>query len=283
MKTKVLFLATAILSILSISCATTKVQTINSTIQEAQLDLGSLPRDQYVIIGKVEGEGRITAKTSTINKQIRSNAEGLQVYNNYEVSGDNGKYGFINSEIDTNMSIIDKAIAMATYKMIQAAQYNNADTVIYVTTTTTIVPNTYKSLSKESFVIAKVSGLAVKIKTDSNIQVKIPSVSEQEKIDDAEIQKLEDENALKIKKEKGNTEKKSADKKNVTTKDSDEVNDEKEETSNSEAVESTEEKTANTESIKSSTTEETVTATTVTDENNTVTEESVKSEEKKVQ
>ena len=220
------------------------------------------------------------SKTNVINKQIQSEATGLQVYNKYEVSGDSGKYGFINSNIDTNMSIIDKAIAMATYKMIQAAKYNNADTVIYVTTTTTIVPNTYKAFSKESFVIAKVSGLAVKIKTDSNVQVKIPSVSEQEKIDDVEIQKLEDENALKMKKE--NTEKESDDKKNEAKEDSAEVNGEKEKASNSEAVESTEEKTVNTESVESSTNGETATDTTVSDENNTVTEGSVKSEETKI-
>jgi len=200
MKSRVIFLFTIALSVFCISCASTKVQTINSTMTEAQFNLSSLSRDQYVIIGAVQGEGRITVKTSLLEKQAKSKALNEVNYNAEDISGDNGKYGFLNSKINTNMTVIDKAIAMATYKMIQAAQYNNADTVIYATTTTTIVPNTYSPFSNESFVIAKVSGLAVKIKPDVNAQVKIPTESEREQFDDVELEKIEKENVKSSKK-----------------------------------------------------------------------------------
>ena len=174
MKTKMALLTTAILSLLCISCASNNIMSVNSTIQPATLDIGSLSRDQYVVIGQVSGEGIITAKTNLIKKQAKLLASQEPTYFDVEVTGDSGRYGFLGSAVNTNMTVLEKAVAIATYKMIQAAQYNGADTVVYVTTTTKILPKGYSSLSSESIVSAKVTGLAIKIKPDSGVNIKIP-------------------------------------------------------------------------------------------------------------
>jgi|SRR5574344_181904 hypothetical protein len=209
MKLKVLSTTSILCAILFASCASTNVQVTNATIEPATLDLGSLPRDQYIIIGQVSGEGIIVAKDSDIRREAKLKALQEPVFNTASVEGDNGRYGFL-GEQNTNMTILEKAIAMGTYKMIKAAQYNGADTVIYVTTTTTIVPKSHSLFSKESTVTAKVSGLAVKIKPNDGIKIKVPQPEEQVfkqveledpapvKIDDSELSSSSEKNASTV-------------------------------------------------------------------------------------
>lgn len=178
MKTKLAFLTTVALVLFLFSCASPKIMSVNTTIQPATLDLGSLPRDQYVVIGQVSGEGYITAKTTDIEKQAKSRALIEPSYYSVDIQGDTDRYGFLGNEVNTNMTVIEKAIAIATYKMIQAAQYNGADTVVYVTTTTKILPKSYSAFSSESIISAKVTGLAIKLKPDAGIQIKIPEPEE---------------------------------------------------------------------------------------------------------
>lgn len=178
MKSKAFFLTAIFIALLGVSCTSTNIQTTNASIQPATLDLGSLPRDQYIIIGKVSGEGIIVANNRDIQREAKKKAIEEPVFNEAQASGDNGRYGFL-GQPNTNMTILEKAVAMATYKMIQAAQYNGADTVIYVNTTTTIIPKGHSLFSSKSTVTAKVTGLAVKIKPNEGIQVKVPASDEQ--------------------------------------------------------------------------------------------------------
>jgi len=200
MKTKIVCATVATCVLLAVSCASTNVMSVNATMQPAVLDIGSLSRDQYIIIGQVSGEGYITAKTSIIKNQAKTKAVLEPTYFSTDVIGDSGRYGFLGSEVNTNMTILDKAIAIATYKMIQAAQYNGADTVVYVTTTTKILPKSYSSFSSGSIVSAKVTGLAIKIKPDAGIKIKIPD-PEESVIKQVEQEKAAEKAAKKTKAE----------------------------------------------------------------------------------
>lgn len=179
MKSKLCIAVVSAAALLCVSCASNNLQSINATMKEATIDLGSFPRDQYIIIGQVSGEGKITVKNGTIVKEAKNKAMELPEYNNSSAIGDNGRYGFIGSNPNTNMTVMEKAVAIATYKMIQTAQLNGADTVLYVTTTTTTVPKSLSAFSNESIITAKVTGLAVKIKPNDGIKIKLPEPEEQ--------------------------------------------------------------------------------------------------------
>src|SRR5574344_1896159 len=88
MKSKLVFAVVAAVALFGVSCASNNIMAVDSTMQEATLDLGSLPRDQYVIIGQVSGEGIITAKTSLIKKQARKLASAEPTYFDVDVQGD---------------------------------------------------------------------------------------------------------------------------------------------------------------------------------------------------
>ena len=68
------------------------------------------------------------------------------------------------------MSVKERAIALATYKLLNVAKYNNADALIYVTQDISVK----RESGAKSSVTATVSALAVKVKAD--VEAEIPVV-----------------------------------------------------------------------------------------------------------
>ncbi len=154
------------ISALFVSCASIPSGT-KATMEETQV---SLNRDQYTIIGRITESATVIASNSAIKREVKNYATGIKEINKASLKGDDGNYGFIGSNIPSNMSVKERAIALATYKLLNVAKYNNADALIYVTQDISVK----RESGAKSSVTATVSALAVKVKAD--VEAEIPVV-----------------------------------------------------------------------------------------------------------
>ncbi|MBP5251073.1 MAG: hypothetical protein J6Z17_01510 [Treponema sp.] len=152
------------------SCASAKNEIV-AVIPEAKLDLGAMPRDSYIILGQVSGESSLLASPADIERADKNRALDIREYNTYSLIGDTGKYGFVGN-VNNNMSVTEKAVALATYKMIDVARYNGADAVVFVNSTVSITKG--EGFMADSTVKAKTTGIAVKLKADKGVVIELP-------------------------------------------------------------------------------------------------------------
>ncbi|MCH5291668.1 MAG: hypothetical protein J1D88_07955 [Treponema sp.] len=171
MKNIICFVSACLCTFVFASCAT-PLRTAVSTMPEAALDLGSLSRDQYIVVGTVAGEASVDVSSSDLKKDLEADLDEHSVGRSYKLKGDTGAYGFIGTAKRT-MTIEDRVIALATYKMIEMARCNQADAVLYVNTAIDI-----KDKKRTNTVTAKVTGIAIKLKPDSSEMLSLPSEQE---------------------------------------------------------------------------------------------------------
>ncbi len=151
---------------LLLSCASTP-RTTSVTMQEASV---TLQREQYVILGRITESATVIAATSALEREEKNLATGAKEINDTVLDGDNGNYGFIGTNIPSNLTIKEKAVALATYKLLELAKFNEADAVLYVTQNISVKQeSTFRSR-----VTATVSALAVQVKADADAKLPAP-------------------------------------------------------------------------------------------------------------
>lgn len=183
---KLIIVLSALSAFVFASCSTMPLTQVNDTIAGPEMDFAKLNRDDYIVLGKVSGKGSIIASDSQISSERKNRLSGSRPSSNVTLKGDTLRYGYLNEEQFPVHTAEEKAVANAMYQMIELAEYNDADAVIFVTTRVTIVPepqpNAFANVFKhESRINAVVSGLAVKIK-DNGTGIK-QGIREQEDLD----------------------------------------------------------------------------------------------------
>ena len=163
---KVIFGMVCLASLFMISCASTSISNISIF---PQAELGDLPADHYSIIGEISAESKITVKTGDIEKEFKNNASVDKVLLSINAIGDDFNYGFVGKPVKTNLSVFERSIALAEYKLIELARYNKADAIICLKTKT----ETKKDKSN-TIITTKASGYAVKIKIDEGFVIEYP-------------------------------------------------------------------------------------------------------------
>ena len=188
MKVKAFFTVLAACAVTAVSCASVGKETY-SVMPGAEVDLASLPKDSYVILGTVAGESSVKASVSDIEKVRKNRATSFFEYNTFTLEGDNGNYGFV-GKVKENMSVEERTEALAAYKMIELARYNKADAVICVSTVTEIIPDE-GFMASSCTVKSKVSGIAIKFNADKGAVIEYPPEPEPEPepvIEDAAVE-----------------------------------------------------------------------------------------------
>ena len=177
------------------SCATAGAM-VKTHIPNPDDSSAPLNKDDYVVLGTVSGTGYVIASDKEINSERKAAAEGLRPVHDIILEGDTLRYGYLNNYAYPFQTAEEKAVANATYTMIETALFNGADAVVYVTTRVSIIPVVNKDggrnfFNPQSKITAKISGIAVKLKDrGTGIQT---GAGEQENLDPAA--------AIKIKRE----------------------------------------------------------------------------------
>ena len=164
------------------SCASAPKLSNISKFPEIEPD--SLSADRYIVLGEVSGESVFVVNTEDLSKEKQNAYSEEPKYYVPVIKADDGNYGFIGKEISSDLTIQERAIAAAEYKLIELARYNNADAVICVKTDSKIQPSGASTL-----ITTKVSGLAIKIKADEGYTIEYP----QEDTWDSSAYDLEDD------------------------------------------------------------------------------------------
>lgn len=204
---KVLALIASIASATIImSCASSGIAAVDTTINEQNIDITSMKREDYIILGYVSGEGSIVAS----DKLIANQRSGTLPTRRMNLKNDTFRYGYTSSIKPYAMTVEETAIANATYKMIKQAETNGADTVAFVQTHVSIIPKLTEKgkqsfFDPESTVTAKVTGIAIKIKNEVPALQPAP-VSEAEDLDPVATFKYQKTNAEKLAREKAEAE-----------------------------------------------------------------------------
>jgi hypothetical protein len=177
------------------SCATAGAM-VKTHIPNPDDSSAPLNKDDYVVLGTVSGTGYVIASDKEINAERKAAAEGLRPVHDIILEGDTLRYGYLNNNAYPFQTAEEKAVANATYNMIETALFNKADAVLYVTTRVSIIPVVNKDgrrnfFNPQSKITAKISGIAVKLK-DRGIGIQT-GTGEQEDLDPAA--------AIKIKRE----------------------------------------------------------------------------------
>jgi hypothetical protein len=186
-----LFAAVLILT----SCATAGAM-VKTHIPNPDDSSAPLNKDEYIVLGTVSGTGYVIASDKEINSERKAASEGLRPAYDIILEGDTLRYGYLNDRAYPFQTAEEKAVANATYNMIETALFNGADAVVYVANRVSIIPVVNKDGSRNLFnpqskITAKISGIAVKLRDrGTGIQ---PGTGEQENLDPA--------TAIKMKKE----------------------------------------------------------------------------------
>ena len=175
-------------AVLTLAACSTVPPAENLTMQEAELNLSSLKRDEYVILGRIAGEATATISSATLKSDIKKRTSGEPTAYSTVFPGDSGHYGFVGTKAATNMGITEKITAMATYNMLNTAKFNDADAVLYVTRQLQVTERGSKSV-----VTAKVSGVAIQLKADEGVEIKYPVLKTNSKAEDEEATEAEPE------------------------------------------------------------------------------------------
>ena len=157
-------LAVGLCAVLFASCASNSLSNI-STFPE--LKEGNFNSDRYIILGEVSGESVVSVKSTEIINEKKNlitgeNAEIILI-------GDNKNYGFVGKDARTNLTVLERAQALAEYKLISLAEFNNADAVIGLKKKIEITEDKSYSVIKTT-----VSGYAVRIIPDKGYVIEFP-------------------------------------------------------------------------------------------------------------
>lgn len=190
-----------------VSCASGTVAAVDTSINGQDISVTSLNRSDYTILGYVSGEGSVIASDKVIAKERL----GIRPVKRLQLENDTFRYGFTGTEHPAIMTVQETAIANAMYKMIKQAESNGADSVAFIQTRVSIIPKISSSghqdyFNPESTVTAKVTGIAIKIKSETP-SLQLAPVSECEDLDPAATFKYEKANSEKTMREKAEADK----------------------------------------------------------------------------
>jgi hypothetical protein len=169
------------------SCATAGAM-MKTHIPNPDDSSAPLNKDEYIVLGTVSGTGYVIASDKEINTERKAASEGVRPVHDIILEGDTLHYGYLNNHAYPFQTAEEKAVANATYNMIETALFNEADAVVYVTTRVSIIPVVNKDggrnfFNPQSKITAKISGIAVKLRDrGTGIQ---PGTGEQENLDPA--------------------------------------------------------------------------------------------------
>ena len=168
---KKLFVAFAsIFCLFFVSCAS---NSFGSLCEFPVIDSGDLASGRYIVMGEVTG----TSSISMTNKEYNNLIKNEFSYDPQNVSvnfkNDTATYGFIGKPVNIKMNVFERSAALAEYDLIQTAKYNEADAIACFKSETTIIADSHHTTVK-----TVVSGLAVKVNTDSGYTIKLPITEE---------------------------------------------------------------------------------------------------------
>jgi hypothetical protein len=169
------------------SCATAGAL-VKNYITNPDSSLVDLNKEGYTVLGQVSGTGTIIANDKEINQEREALTAGIRPVKDIILEGDTLRYGYLNNTQYPVQTAEEKAVANATYNMIEQALYNDADAVICVKTRMSVIPFVNENGSRNIFnpkstITAKISGIAIKIK-DTGTGIK-QGMGEQENLDPA--------------------------------------------------------------------------------------------------
>jgi len=168
---KKLFVAFAsVLCLFLVSCAS---NSFGSLCEFPVIDSGDLASGRYIVMGEVTGTSYISMTNKEYNKLIENefSYDPQNVSVNFE--NDTATYGFIGKPVNIKMNVFERSAALAEYDLIQTAKYNEADAIACFKSETTIIADSHRTTVK-----TVVSGLAVKVNTDSGYTIKLPVTEE---------------------------------------------------------------------------------------------------------
>ena len=157
----------AITGFFLVSCATTS--NYASVAHFTELDASSMPSNRYVVLGEISVENTVIAAAEDFAKEAENEISVEPKIISIKLHGDDGKYGFIGKPTKTKLSIYERAEAVAEYKLIELAKYNEADAIICFNSST----EAFKD-GANVMLTTKASGVAVKIKADEGYSIKFP-------------------------------------------------------------------------------------------------------------
>ena len=171
MKKLSIFLTT-LFCIFFISCAS---NSFNNLAEFPVIDSGELDSGRYIVLGEVTGSSSLSMTNDEYSKLIKNEFAYDPQNINVKFGNDTGSYGFVGKPKNIKMNVFERSAAIAEYQMIETAKYNEADAIICFKSYTSVIP-TYRTTTVKT----EVSGLAVKIKTDSGYSIKQPVVAYEE-------------------------------------------------------------------------------------------------------
>ena len=149
-----------------ISCASTSFSNLS---EFPLIESGELSSGRYIVLGEVTGTSNLSMTSDEYDKLIRNeySYEPQNIQVNFH--NDSGDYGFIGKQKNIKMNVFERSAALAEYKMIQTAKFNEAD-AIFGLKSNTVVEKNYRTVTVKTVV----SGYAVKIKPDAGYTIKLP-------------------------------------------------------------------------------------------------------------
>ena len=157
----------AITGLFFVSCATTS--NYANVAHFTELNASSLPSNRYIVLGEISAESTTIVAAEDIAKENENEIAAEPKVISIKLHGDDGKYGFIGKPTKTKLSIYERAQALAEYKLIEIARYNEADAIICFNSITEATRDGANVL-----LTTKASGVAVKIKADEGYSIKYP-------------------------------------------------------------------------------------------------------------
>ncbi len=163
---KILFPFFAILSLAFLSCASAPIKNI---YHYPEIDLDDLSSDKYEILGEITEDAKITVKKSDLNNEQKNLNSPELALTYIPAIGDNGNYGFIDKDSEKYLTLFDRALALAEFKLIEVAEYNHADALTCVRSNVKAV-----EINSQIVIAAYVTAYAVKLTVPSKNKIERP-------------------------------------------------------------------------------------------------------------
>ena len=164
---KIAILLTVVTGLLLISCASKP--TYSTVSHFSELDPGAMSANRYIVLGEIKAENTMIVATEDIAKEMENEISTEPKIISVKAMGDDGKYGFIGKSTKQKLNVFERAEALAEYKLIEIARYNKADAIICFNSSTDIQQD-----GSNTMLVTKVSGLAVRIKSDEGYSIEYP-------------------------------------------------------------------------------------------------------------
>ena len=177
--------------VLLASCASTNFNRLSAF---PVIESGDLNSSRYIVLGEITASNSISMTNDEFSRLIKN--EFAYEPQNIEVKfgNDTGDYGFIGKPVNIKMNVFERSAALAEYKLIELAKYNEADAILCFNSDTKVESN-----FRNTTVTTNVSGYAVKVKPDSGYTIKIPEpvvpeapAVEEDSADDSEATEVSD-------------------------------------------------------------------------------------------